>query len=1015
MSVWKFRIMLLSSSQIQVNSMYRTGTYSNLSILPRSASLQIIQYGSNSVFVNQTFNLTNRPIRITEDANIYIGAGQNSTYLSPFIGSTYDMRLYLNNLVGLQEFNNYLSGFGCDNNCQLCNEDLTCAICSTGFLVSSAGGCDSVASVTGTVLFNKIDFFNHKVSQYQLPPTTGDFSFFVWMRKKMHSIVPAYNINNLITLYSGGIATTILTETLLQNYTSIYTYPSSTSFSVDYSDKIYHWYQVFVNKTNNVLNVQIIDWRNNFTSVLASIPYYATNVSVAFGDANGQQINTEFALLTAFHQAMTNITFYSSRPKDCDPSCLSCDYITGICRTCKADSSSGITCPLNTIGIKKSYIFSSQDYNNSLLVPNNPQYNILLKDTFQIDVNSLNYSVYGWFSLFNNTALSAGSSYLLFKVSNDDINDQYSSVYSPSRDLIRFEVRFDNSPNGVVPSYYFVVSQLNSSIWIQVSNLAVRANEFVLIHAGVDVVHKKFGYSVYSTIDNSTYSQITNLTNFPERLQEVGTVKLFGVNSILAATNVVPSNGFFYDFNIIVNSGYNASLVDSTKYNNSPNNIKKTLDPNCAIGFSGICFQCNQGLTLQNAVCTSALTTSYVMLTDQTYISENDGSGNSRLTYSVQIDPSVVSTNHGFQVFFRRNYVPSVYGSTSNSILANRKILNYGIIDVSLIANSQTSTMIRIDNEVYPASTIYLGPFDIDNTKDFDWYALLLYFDVANNKTVATLQSSNGAQIAQKYAKYIQNSFTSINFNTLNNEVSLITATQVLNITSLNSSILAFPMVDCQLDCSVCVLNGCRTCDYGFSNNNDRGCNKQSIKPSNVLVQTGSQNTLSFYESLRYGKNARFKDYSLVFSFTMNPSYQYHTIFRIINNNDVSLLKYDTAGINYNMLSLAFDNTTSRFVLSYSNRQIVGTNFTTASVKLNAFPSTSSSQLMVVALSVDNLGQTINVVIYNRFDNIISQTIPFSGLFDNIGIYTNVIFGEDFSKFNGDSALMTIRNIDFSL
>jgi len=1000
----KLTDMILPLTLTQKNGALRSGQwYSiNLSFTPGSIKLQLVEWG-NDIIINQQISNTTQVIRITDDVGMSISYNPTIvSQLSPFVGTVADIRLYLNNVIESQEFVKYISGLNCDPNCMNCNNQLTCLKCKDNFVINKAGNCDSLGLTKGIQLLNKLNVYNNRVSNFVLS-NSDEYSFFVWYRKKIHSFVPSNPEVTLISLNNKPL----LTENLLSNYISNYTMRSpfdisSKSAPADNSDTTFDWYQFIFIKTGNTFSIRVLDIKNNSLELL-NLPFNNTDqtVSLSIGDQNGEQINTEFALLTSFNTSIKDISRYRDIPVDCDPSCISCNYLNGICNVCKTDSTSGKTCPQNVLLLKRSIIQNVQDYNKTLsaLGSFNPSYNLRLSDSFQTDVNSMTYSVTTWFSLFtrNMNNVTNGSVVPLFRLSNNDNVDKYSTVYTPSRSLIKLSIQYSNLTNTLIPSYYFLVSQLNKTLFVKVDGLEVRESEFIYIHAGIDVANKNFSYTIFSPVDGKEYTKSIKLTNYPEKLQEVGTLKLFGVNSIKGNRSVIP-NGFFYNTMVSVNTGYNSTLVNLTKTSNNPYTDTTPCDSNCNRCFAGICLECQQGYNLDSSACIKKPTLNYIILTDQNYVSENDGSGNSINSYSIKVPSTTVSANHGFQVFLRRNYIPFIYGSTYTN-LSTRKIMNYGLLDIYLIATSQSQANIRIDNQLLPTSSISLGPIDIDVNKDFDWYALILFVDYTNSNLIATIQSSNGARVDQKTTPYRQFSFDTISFNTLTNEVSLVGATLVTDVPSLQNSIFEFPLLECPVDCSQCVQNTCKACDYGLTALTN-SCIKKAIRPYNILIQseTNLPNSLSLYDYLRYSKNPRFRDFSIIFTVQSSNSLpNIGNIFKIINNNDVSLAKFDPYSINYNVMTLERTDLNT-YVLYYTTRSEMEKNRTPTTEKINNLPSPIVSETTTIGISVDHNAKNINIFIYNTEGNTVSQTIPLKGIFDNFGTYTNIVFGNNFKS-----------------
>ena len=1000
----------------------------NLSITEKKLTLQIIEWGKDLI-IDETLVFSDDVIRITEDVIVNIGTKQLENYYNqnykPFIGSISDARLYAQGAIENAEFINYYKSFGCDKNCLSCKEDLTCKTCpSNTSYDSSSNKCLSNGAVVGIPIIDKISIYSLNSNKYDIPLSNSEnYSISVWFRKKIHSLIPNNPTNNLISMIFNGQNKPILQEKLNANFVSNYIVNSpfdlvQKSFNINYQESAFQWFQLFFVKKDTNLSITVYDSNNSIVASLSSsYPIRDGTIQIELGSMFGQQINSEFTV-NLYKSAISNFDKYRTQPKDCDPSCLTCNYSNGICTVCKSNGSSGVTCPQFETSLSRASIRTQADYLKAtqFIGAYNPKYNIRISDQFKSDVNSDKYSVTGWFNLFKNykdEPSANGKVILLFKLSNNDVRDSYYSQASPSRNLIRFELRIENN----VSSYFFVISQPTLDLSIKVSDLVPTASQFLLIHAGIDVQNKKFDYSIFNTVNNKDYKNSVTLDKTPEKLQDSATLNLFGINSILPiGNNNIFANGYFYNLRLSVSQAYNQEVYEKSKIYETPINNTDKCDQNCLQCFLGECQECNSSSTLQNNSCVKVQTSTYKMLTDQTYlnyiVSDELGNLNSRFVYSVPVTSSV-EQNHGFQVFIRRNFISTNYGI--NQIISTRKIITYGVLDIFLTYNSQDKAFIRIDtnsrdNTGYP---IYLGPMDNDNNKDYSWYALLLFVDYQGKNLIAKLQASDVKSVETKSASYSPNSFTSVNFDTLRNEVSIIGAAQVFDVNSLESSKLDFPQVDCPIDCSSCMLNTCRICEYGRDENNK--CNKKAMYPYNIIVSTNKRLTNFFsFDYLKYSKNPRFRDFSVTFSVSIDSKLNYSTIFRITNNADVSLLKYDSSSINYNYLSLVYDKDKRKYGVTYSSRLInSGDSNGPMTVWLEQLPSTLLSETNYIGLSVNHILKTISVYIWNRSNNFLAQTINFNGVLDNLGVQSNIIFGDDFLKLNknNNDALFSVKDI----
>jgi hypothetical protein len=287
----------------------------------------------------------NTPTRLlTEDAQFSVLAKGG---VANFQGSYYDGRVYVNNIPAVNAIDDHHGKLRCPKNCKVCNQSMRCARCANGFQLNKDFQCVDADLGSHIVGLDKYSFFNNETYTLHVPNAFFEkpFALSFWYRKKIHSVpnqpipqpfftvlsyVPASNPNELFPL---------VTEHLQPDcsYNSNFTIGGdcgpSKQFVENFSNEVYSWIHFVLNfypkqkvVTFNVQNDNNVHFVGNYT-------YNATKF--IFGDPKGADMNFEIGNAFFYSKPISASNLpkvQATEPKDCDPSCKVCNYMTGLCQ-----------------------------------------------------------------------------------------------------------------------------------------------------------------------------------------------------------------------------------------------------------------------------------------------------------------------------------------------------------------------------------------------------------------------------------------------------------------------------------------------------------------------------------------------------------------------------------------------------------------------------------------------------------------------------------------------------------
>jgi len=356
--------------------------------------------GSPSSITNP---LNNRIRLLTEDASF-------GNHL--FQGSLFDVRVYVNGLPSTNEIDEHFNRNRCGQNCQVCSKSMRCTRCAPKYALNKNFKCFSADLGNNYLLLDKYSFFNKDVYTVDVPSTLlqKPFSLSFWYRKKIHSVpdVPPQNYFSVLSYSPIGSSNTLyplVTEKIhpVTSYNSEFVIGGdcgpTTTFNENFSNEVYSWIHFVLNFYPQQKVVSFYVKNDNKVNFAGNYTYHAGRF--VFGDRNGSDMNFEIGNAYIYEKPITVdnlVNVQSYEPKDCDPACLKCNYLTGQCNECAILTPGVVNRCKNLL---KGYV-SAYTYNQQTVESTTKKlFSVDLRSVFNRDVNSLEYSVIGYFRLFD--------------------------------------------------------------------------------------------------------------------------------------------------------------------------------------------------------------------------------------------------------------------------------------------------------------------------------------------------------------------------------------------------------------------------------------------------------------------------------------------------------------------------------------------------------------------------------------------------------------------------------------
>jgi len=894
-----------------------------------------------------------------DDLEFIIGNSWETDKSERADGKAYDYRFWINNSPSDDDFETHFNSKQCPKNCVECKDDFTCAVCAEGYEVDTDGSCKDQELGKGEELVSKISIWSNDSSIVEIDSQgSNKLSFSIWLRKKRQSL--GLGSHDLITAVNTNTKTTwpLLSETLQNDFNAEYTLKwddgNEVKFSHSYADEIHDWMHVVIeadfsakllkynvrNGENGEAHLKTHNWQSEFNAI-------------SLGDYLGKEINFEYAKVTLYRQLLTieNIsTLRESPPQDCDPACLDCDYDSGICRSCDVDNVLVNTwnCNLYLKGFSNSNLFNKNSYDE---LTDSNQFSTTLHEVFTKDVNSLDYSIIGWFRLLDLDAFKQDGVYDIFSLNNY----AQGSLTNRGADIIGIQVIVQNG----TPGLYWVVNDDKPTTFEFDPQPKLDTN-WILIHAGISVTEKTYTFAYWKDGNRSDASQ-KDLALFPQKLQETATLKLYSIGFDLPS-NYKLGNGSFSDFYMIPNSGFNDKLLDIWL------DKKPSEDPACPEG----CAKCYN--IAGNAMCVTCQDNFKLV----NYACEPMGTGNYNILFTKCTHPqrfaSVYMASKGFDspvhtvtFWLRRNFVSDadispIISTSSYTIWATTEGTNFKLL---ISFGKSTPTEFAI--------------LDTKFDEDYKWYGICIILGESYAKVDVT-------NVDKSFVNQYISGHKDIPLE-LSYEIELPTHLEIANLAVINKEVnypvLPAPAELCDYYCDVCIMGVCKSCQYG--SNEDGSCYDQPL--FNVSRYSDGDNIddkINIGDFTGTAKLLRSKKFTIIMKISVHTTDDSFRVFKLSNLDEDKETDFEVS----NFLSLSFNAKELKWTLSVTNRYL-GYNKLVNNIELfYAKPVVGSNHW--IAISYDGVNHKINLFVQNTPENSSEGTYKFEGSSEHLTKFSNL-------------------------
>ena len=939
-------------------------------------SLKVYLNDWSSTIVNKKdINLNNVPHRINEDI-IFTTGNPSNVQREIFNGSYYDMRLYTNNIPDDDQIIDHFRRLPCPDNCDVCTSTLVCSVCKNGF-VTKDNKCVDAKLGRALVLLDKYSFLQNNTLTLSIPETFVNNTYIIsfFYRKKLHTPTsPTYNLLRISNAIDSNIP--LIQETTGSGYKSTFTLlggqnPQTTSFVHDFSDEIYKFihFVVQINLPTKTISYSINDGKEySFTRTS-----FDKNINkLILGDSLSNSMNFEIAYVNIYPGVFSTsdiATLRQNIPNDCNPGCLNCDYTTGICKMCASSNDTTVLACGNVLsGWKNSEAFEMSK-NDTFI----NEYDNSIRSLFSKDVNSDEYSVFGYFKLFDKKIINANKNgrFQVFRVSNKHNETYLRSSYLLGLDIVNV--------NGNA-TYHIIYADGDTFKSVPETRIDVVEESWLLILATVNVNAKTIQYAIQSVNSAIFVTNTIKLAFYPEKLIESASLGLLGfsLKNDFVTKNYNILNAYFYNFYLGVNLKFDIGLMDKIKklfpvpQPTCPQNCDK-----CFLNNNNVieCLSCKVGYELQNYKC-YLQDSKFVALVDQNRYTYLPPSTDLPIPAELSLEPKNTIT-----FYFRRNYSPKV-ANVDNTIFRGGNVY----LKLNSIAKGSASLNFGVDSQV---STL---PFTIDEDllQDYKWYFIIIQFSsdtiniiVKDDKISNTkgLTMNNNTKIA----------ITSISFNSLVDQISIYAPSVILR--DYYDPPFVAPSTFCELECDMCLENKCVECSWGFDKKNNR-CNTQPITINPFMVGAGSKfsNSYPLRKYLNNPKPLRSATWSILIQMQLFGSFESYAQTPLFSINGGS----DQSNLN-NLFSLSF-NSNNSFFLTVLNRFLSTNSGGSAGFSTQSFKFSPTNDVYVIGISFNDNTNEIKFSAYNSEDNYITQTIAFKGRSENLNLDATLNFASSSSN-----------------
>ena len=948
-----------------------------------SQSVRITLRNTTSLNETKLLNLKNLTDRINEDV-IFTSGIQNDTRQS-FNGSYYDMRLYPNNNPSEDQIYEHYQGLPCPNHCAECSSMLTCVRCNTGYIVLD-NNCVVENLSEPFILLEKSSFFNNETLSIPLPGTFNNETYLInfFYRKKLHSPpTPIINVLSIETV--NGTIYPLVQEKKGINSTSNFTIVGGAGFTHDFFNEIFSFihFAIQVNIVKKTLIFNIYDGKEYTIerTINSQIKRFI------LGDAKQNELNFEIGFLFIYIGSYSKpeiLKLRSQPPKDCDPGCLDCDYFTGICNTC------GVPNNVNTLVCNNvlNGWSHAESYDNNFNKTKTKEYDNSISQMFKRDVNSPEYSIIGFFKLFDKRVINKtkDGKFQVFRLKNRNDDVECRSANIISMDIV------SNAGNASYFFTYYDGDDVKSSL---IKNLEVKEETWLQIYVTIGVLEKTIYYIIRPLNNANVISDKIKLNYYPEKLTEHATLSLlgFGLDYEKKNYNFNLLNAYFYKFYLGVNLKFNLQLFEKIK------NSWIVPQPECGTECEKCifndnddvwCLKCINGFELENYKCIKQ-NIKEIALADQSQYIFLPPKSDIFMPSDVQL-----YSKNTITFYFRRNYNPK----TMFSVIP---IFKGGNVYINLNTGLKGDASLIIGVEKQPSTLLF--NIDEDLNQDYNWYLIIIQYSV-DTLNILIKSTSNNIQKTINLESGININIPTISFNTMGHQISIYAPNVIIK--GFYDTSFIIPSTFCEIECDVCSENKCLECNWGFNSNHK--CIKEPISIPAFMVGKGTKysNSYTLATYLNNPKPLRSSTWSILFTMELTKAtfedYALNggtTLFSLYNGSDKENSN--------NLFNLKFNKNNS-FFLTISNRYYNSKSGSAIGFATNSFRTNPLNNLYTIGISFNDEKKEVFFTAFNSDVNYIKQTIPYEGRSENLNLDATLNFAPTFSN-STDS--ITFFNVHF--
>lgn len=564
---------------------------------------------------------------------------------------------------------------------------------------------------------------------------------------------------------------------------------------------------------------------------------------------------------------------------------------------------------------------------------------------FDVDMNSNVYSVIGWIYIISSP--NKGKENIIFRLSNCDygnmvLEDDKNYIYDSGLNLITLKAKFLNEQEK--PEFTFVLGDGDNDIEIP-TGVQPQNSTWYFVYSGKNTTGMFFDFSISQNSEQFTNLKRVSLKAVSQPIQEVTSLKLFGVDSVSNANsefaravaynlymipNIKDADNTMKDFHM---------KIDPTKPNVF-SQCDNTCDQNSCV--LDTCFKCRPGYYLNNEHCVKVgSSNSYAVLIDQKNMHKSN--------HKLAIDPILtVNGSYAFQFFIRRNYHPRfTVLENDNSTLhekkfdfeANREIVKFGNFKLSFL-NTINGAKLNVDIESPGFAalrklqniTTEISVYQSNDYQDFEWH----YIQIFINRTIievvplevesVTKFPDDTVKLVIPHSNLVKEDFRELFVDGLENEftISGFIFLQADKNVNVNKNALQKPSLDCPIDCTLCDTfpnNVCLKCDYGnqctLNNSKDNLCKFRFVSlPSFYLwsLSQESQNELLANQASRFQNGQEPSENQLIGKSSSNSEEGHSFNNDLVFANFFSQKKQDDFSVNYVKFSYLYGHLLNKIV-----------------------------------------------------------------------------------------------------